>query len=362
MINLSNPYLYLKGTCNVNIREIGTGNVVFSSSKVMTNNFNTEVDMAPVRAGLGNSIAIQLPSNSAVNLNLTTADFNLQARAMQVGSQVSYNAIVNKCATVTATGNGLKLPDGAEPVADYGMDVPYAYVIGAGNNGQAYTIANDGTIVGFTAVPGTAYTVQYFERQPNAQAMPLSAMFAPGVYHVTAQMAVYSTEGGNAENRGSLIGWAYYIIPRMQFAGNASTSGSQSEAATTELSGTALTYEEAAENGVCQDCQFPNLAYMTYVPVALSDDSIMGLAVVGGGLDLVQGNSAVLPVKMVMKDGSLVQPNYSQLNYVSSEEGVATVANGVVNAVSVGTSNITVTYAEDETVKTVAVVNVTSAN
>jgi hypothetical protein len=110
MINLGNPYLYLKGTCNVNIRDIATGNVVFSSSKVVTNNFNTEVDMGAIRAGLGNSIAIQLPSNSAVNLDLTTADFNLEGRAMQVGSQVSYNAIVTKCITLMATGTTLELP------------------------------------------------------------------------------------------------------------------------------------------------------------------------------------------------------------------------------------------------------------
>lgn len=361
MINLGNPYLYMKGTCNVNVRDIQTGNVVYSSSKVVTNNFNTEVDMGAIRAGLGNAIAIQLPSNSAVNLDLTAADFNLQARAMQVGSQVSYNAIVAKCVTITAEGSTLSLPDGAEPVADYGMDTAYAYVQGTGDNGQAYTINDSGAIENFIATPGESYSVQYYERQANAQAMPISAMFSPGVYHVTAQMAVFSTEGGNDNNRGSQIGWAYYIIPRMQFSGNAGTNGSQTEAATTVLSGTALTFEEAQQEGVCTDCLYPNLAYMTYVPLSLNDGSIAGLAVVGGGLEISEGDTAVLPVKFVMKDGSLIQPNYSQLTYVSSQDSVATVQGGVVTGVGQGSANITVTYSEDESIKTVAVVTVSAA-
>jgi hypothetical protein len=264
-----------------------------------------------------------------VNIDLTTGDFDLKARGMQVGSQVSYNAIVSKCVSVTADGNTLKLPTGSEPVADYGMNAAYAYVTGGDNNGQAYLIGDDGAIENFVAISGTTYTVQYFERQANAQALPISAMFAPGVYHVTAQMAVYSTNGGNGENRGSQVGWAYMIIPRMQFSGNASTNGSQTDAATTVLSGTALSYEEAAQEGVCQDCLYPNLAYMTYVPMSLADGSITGLAVVGGGVDLTAGATAVLPVKFVMRDNSLVQPNYSQLTYDVEDDSVATV--GTIN-------------------------------
>lgn len=358
MINLGNPYLYLKGTCNVNVRDIQSGDVVFSSSKVMTNNITTEVDMGAIRAGLGNPIAIQLPSNSALNIDLTTGDFNMQARAMQLGSQVSYNAIVPKCVSITAEGNTISLPAGTEAVADYGMSAAYAYVTGGNNNGQAYLIGDNGRIQNFAAVSGETYSVQYFERQANAQALPISAMFAPGVYHVTAQMAVYSTSGGNDSTRGSQVGWVYMIIPRMQFAGNASTNGSQTDAATTVLSGTALSFEEAAQEGVCADCLYPNLAYMTYVPMSLSDGSIAGLAVIGGGVELSMGATAVLPVKFVMRDNSLVQPNYSQLTYTVQDTGVATVANGVVTPKSAGDTSVEIAYSEDADIKTTAFISV----
>ena len=128
MLNLNNQYLYVKGTCNVNVSDIATGEVVFASSKVMNNALTTSVDMGEIRAGLGNPIAIQLPSNAAVNLELSTADFNLQARAMQVGGMLAYNGIRPMCAAVTASGATISLPDGATPVANYGFDKVYAYV------------------------------------------------------------------------------------------------------------------------------------------------------------------------------------------------------------------------------------------
>ena len=124
------------------------------------------------------------------------------------------------------------------------------------------------------------------------------------------------------------------------------------------LSGTALSYEEAAQEGVCQDCLYPNLAYMTYVPMSLADGSITGLAVVGGGVDLTAGATAVLPVKFVMRDNSLVQPNYSQLTYDVENDSIATVVDGLVTAGTAGTTQVTIAYKEDTNIKTQATITV----
>ena len=121
---LNNPALFLKGTCEVTVKRPADGQIVFQSSLVSTNSFTTEVDMSPIRAGLGNTIAIQLPSDSAVNLELTTADFSMQARAMQIGTEVAFNAIAQKCATVTAESAALTIPDS---VTEIGSNVIYLY-------------------------------------------------------------------------------------------------------------------------------------------------------------------------------------------------------------------------------------------
>lgn len=341
---LNNPELYLKGTCTVTVKRPSDGQIVFQSSKVATNNFTTEVDMSPVRAGLGNTIAIQLPSNSAVNLDLTTADFSLAARAMQVGSSVVYNAIVPVCETITASGSSLSLT-GANPVACYGDGDKYAYVnfAGATDPGKAYTIGQGNAIEGFTAVEGTAYNVIYYERRADSQELGISGMFAPGVYTVSAQMAVFSTEGANEGNRGTQVGWAYYYIPRMQFSGNAGINGSQSENASSALSGTALSYEDAAQNNSCVDCNFPMLAYVTYVPLTMNgNNAIVGMTVVGGNITIAKDDSMVIPVKYVMADNTLAQPKFSDLTITSAATSTASVSGGVLTGVAAGSTTLTI--------------------
>lgn len=341
---LNNPELYLKGTCTVTVKRPSDGQIVFQSSKVATNNFTTEVDMSPVRAGLGNTIAIQLPSNSAVNLDLTTADFSMEARAMQVGSAVKYNAIVPVCDTITAASATLTLT-GAEPVACYGDGDKYAYVnfAGATDPGKAYKIGQGNVIEDFTAVNGTSYNVIWYERRADSQELGISGMFAPGVYIVSAQMAVFSTEGTNEGNRGTQVGWAYYYIPRMQFSGNAGINGSQTENASSALSGTALSYEDAAQNNSCVDCNFPMLAYVTYVPLSLNGNgAIAAMAVVGGNITVADGDSVVIPVKYVMADQTLVQPKFSDLTITSGSNSVATVSGGVLTGAGAGSTTLTI--------------------
>lgn len=367
MMLLNNPYLYLKGTCEVTVKRPSDGQIVFQSSKVATNNFTSSVDMGEIRAGLGNPIAIQLPSNAAVNLELTTADFSMQARAMQVGTEVAYNAIVPVCASVTASGATLSLPEGAAPVAFYGDAEAYAYVnfAGADDPGKAYLISDEGEIEGFTAVSGTTYNVIYYENRADAQYFAISSMIAPGVYSVYAKMAVFSTEGTNANNRGSQVGWASYVIPRMQFGGDVATSGSQTDPATTTLSGTALSYEQAVEAGACVDCNFPNLAYMIYEPLTFNgNNAIAALAVIGGDIDLVvgAGNAKVIPVKYVMANNTVVQPKYSDLTITSGSTSTATVSNGVITGVAAGYTTLTIAGPSGSNVETITVgVHVTAS-
>lgn len=361
---LNNPALFLKGTCEVTVKRPADGQIVFQSSLVSTNSFTTEVDMSPIRAGLGNTIAIQLPSDSAVNLELTTADFSMQARAMQIGTEVAFNAIAQKCATVTAESATLTIPD-ASPVACYGDGEAYCYVNFAGANdpGKAYVISDAGVVQDFTATPGTAYNVMYYERRADAQEIGISGMIAPGIYTVSAQMAVFSADGNNAGNRGSQVGWAYYYIPRMQFAGNAETQGSQTDPATSVLSGTALSYQDAAEVGACVDCSFPMLAYMTYVPLTFNGNkAISALAVVGGNIAVDVSEELLIPVKYVMADNTLVQPKYSDLTFTVADTTKATVENGVLTGVAAGNTTLQIGVTSgDSNVETITVGVVVSA-
>lgn len=407
VIVLNNPNLFLKGTCEVTVKRPSDGRVIFQSTKVATNNFTSEVDMGEIRAGLGNSISIQLPINAGVNLELTTADFSLNALAMQIGEETTYNAIIPVCDVIAAdpstqgptfhidpetmelvmdypentSSDAFSLLDGdlyvndpgnlraedysidaemylianaavmglsligASPVAGYGDNEPYCYVnrANAADLGKAYRVLENGRIDGFTAMVGRNYNVMYYERKAFAQELDIPCMFAPGIYTVTATMAVFSAGSSEYGQRGSQVGWARYYIPRMQFNGGVAVSGDQTDADTTSLNGTALSYNEASRIGVCQDCTFPMLAYMTYTPIAFNGgNDIVGMVLVGGNMRIPLDESAMPPVKFVMANGTIVQPDFKDLTFTIADEKIAEIVDGVITGMEEGETQLTI--------------------
>lgn len=361
MIQLNNKYLYAKGTCNVVVADPSTGKIDFQSNKVQTSQLTTAVNMNELRAGLGNAIAIQLPTDSAVNLELTTADFSMSARAMQLGSSVTYSAAAPVCEVITANSNTLMLSNTA--VAPQGFNKAIAYVnSGSGDASTAYEVNNSNEVVGFTAASGTTYKVFYWITNASAQQVKAYSVFSPAVKHVTMQIAVYSTDNTSSASQGSLVGWLYCIIPRMQFSAKADTDGSQTANATTVLSGTAIAYDPSASEMVCSDCGLSELAYWVYVPNGDTTQDVDSLVVVGGGLNLVVGNTAQIPVRFLMNDGSLVVPDYSLMTYTSGNTSYATVsASGVVTAAGAGSTNISVVLTADNTKTASVPVTVTAS-
>ena len=394
--------VYLKGTCEVTVKRPGDGQIVYQNNKISTNNFQTELDLGPIRAGLGNPIAIQIPGNAGVNLEITTADFSMQAQAMQIAGSVKYNAVTMVCASVPVDlslqfphfsvdpgtmglvadypddyeGSTFFLADGylyvsdltgedtatytldpetmeviaevstaqlivpnAEPVANYGDREPYCYInyAHASDLGKAYIIGPHGRIRDFDAIPGRVYNVTYYERNASAQELMIPALFAPGIYTVTAKMAVFSAKGQHQAQYGTQIGWAYYHVPRMQFAGNIRVNGSQTENSGSTMNGTALSYDEAARAGECVECTFPTLAYMAYEPITFNGDgAIVSLLMVGGDVYANVEESRVLPIKYLMADGTIVQPKFSDLEFAIQDETVCTVDNGVITGLETG--------------------------
>ena len=66
MVNLLNKYLYAKGTCNVVVRNITTGDVDYQSNKMQTSQFATTCDMGAIQAGIGNATVIWGPGVTPV--------------------------------------------------------------------------------------------------------------------------------------------------------------------------------------------------------------------------------------------------------------------------------------------------------
>ena len=64
MISFTDRKLYVKGTCQAQVSDTTTGDILYQSNKFQTASINTSVNTEPIRAGLGNGIAAIIPSDS----------------------------------------------------------------------------------------------------------------------------------------------------------------------------------------------------------------------------------------------------------------------------------------------------------
>lgn len=357
MVNFTDRKLYVKGTCVAQFADPSTGEILYSSNKFQSSGITSESDLGEIRAGLSNGIAAIIPSNSALSVNFTAADFNLYAKAMQIGATVQYGAPAPTCEVLTATGTTLTLemPNGA-PVAQAGYAKIFGYVQTVGQESKAaidgvpYEIdPTSGAIQGFQATSGTQYKVWYFVRKASAQMATISSLFDPKVVHFTAQMAVYANDGGGANNTGSRVGWLYVIIPRLKFDGTGGgLDGDQQTASTQSFTGQALSMDELVVSGTCSDCDAGVFAHYIYVDDA-GASVFEGVAVVGGVVSLPVSTTAQIPVRLVAQNGELVQVGDTTTGWTYTLNGAPTgtkvSASGLITAgTTPGDCTCTATY------------------
>lgn len=229
---------------------------------------------------------------------------------MSVGGELTYNGIIPVLETVTASGADLTVSQ--TPVAPYGTDTVYGFV---DKSGIAYEIdADTRKVKNFAATNGETYCVRYFVRAASAHQLRIDSVFEPNIEICMIRMPLYTTQG-QGSTQGMKWGDRYIWIPRMQFKGEAPVKGDQTDADVDTLSGSALPYEEAAAEGVCVDEASFALAYMVDMPASGPWTGFEGLVMVGGYMEMQVGQSASIPVKYVMQDGTLAQPDYSLLRY-----------------------------------------------
>lgn len=362
MINFSGTKrLYAKGICNVLLLDVTTGDVKYQSNKFNTGNITTSVTMGEIRAGLGNPIAAIIPSDSALNVEFTAADFSLWEKAAQVGASISYNAPVPTCQTITATSSALSIDvESGAPVAQLGYSKPFCQVQEIGKasdistDGVAYEVdPSSGAIQGFTATSGTQYKVWYFVRKTSAQMATLSSMFDPQVVHFVAQVAVYANEGGAAQNEGTRQGWLYIIVPNLKLGANANITGDQSNNDTTIVTGQAIAYDESVVSETCSDCDSSVLAYYVYSPDNAAQDITGIVGEIGGVVSVTANETAQINSKFVMANGQLVPiSDYSNVTYeFTTEVTGSTVSNtGLITAgATAGDGEVQVEWTDGET-------------
>lgn len=356
MINFTDDRLYAKGTCNVILSDVVTGDIYYQTNKMSTGNITPSTNLNEIRAGLGNPIAAMIPSDAGLAVDFDAADFSIWAKSAQLGATLTYSAPVPMCQTVTASTSTLSINvSDATPVAPIGMSDVICFVqqVGAASliatDGTAYPLdATSGAISDFVATPNAQYKVWYYIEKPSARMATISSFIDPKVVRFESQIAVYSNRGGASE--GTRVGWLYYTIPCLKLQGDATVTGDQSNNDTTKISGQAIAYDSSVVSATCTDCDSSTLGYMIYSPDN-STESISGLTVFGGLVTVVEEETAQVPVRFVMADGSTVKPSsYSSgftYTLASAPTGTSVSSDGVITGgTAAGDCDLTVTYTD----------------
>ena len=375
MIRFTDSRLYAKGIGEAICTDKTTGQILYFSNKFQTGNVTPSVTIGEIRAGLGNAIATTLPSDASVNVEFTAADFNLWAKAAQMGAMLQHNAPVMVCQTITAADTSLSidLKEGT-PVAQKGFSKIFCYVqeVGAASpvatGGVAYDInPADGAVSGFTATAGKIYKVFYFVNKATAQIATITTAMDPKVVHFIATVAVFSTSAGSSQNEGTRVGTLYIIIPSLKFGANGGITGDQTSNDTTSLSGQAIAYDPDVITDGCDECTGAgsDLAYYIYQPCASGEEEIEGVVASIGGISLPVSTTYQMQPRIAMKNGELVKGDANTFTYsaTGAPEGTTVGANtGLITAgATAGDFTVEVSYtAGESTFKDTCEVEVTS--
>lgn len=338
------PPRYAKGFSEATVYDITTGDVLYWTNKLKTGNTSTSMNDGAIEGGLGNKLLANIPDTIRLTGTFEAADFSLEARGLQMGSTLQYNAKSMIREKIVATSTTLTVTK--TPTSAYGQaSSDNTYFCYVDNDGVNYGVdPTTKEIKDFTATVGKEYCVQYYTNILNAESLAIPANFSPTVGYMVVKTPMYSENGTSAKNS-SLSGYMYGFYPRVQFVGGDSgVNGSQTDASTTSLNFTALAYDDLTGE-ICTDCANEDsvYGYLTYVPCGTDQlSAVKALAIVGGVISLGVGDTKQTPVFYYMDNGQLITPNYEDLTYTSSTPATAIVStNGLITAVAAGETTIT---------------------
>lgn len=352
--------LFSKGIVYAEFFDPATDDLLGYSRYVADFSLAGAMNNGEVEAGPGNALVMMIPDSARLNITATTADSALNNMALAVGGTVSGNGTVETTIAVTAAGSALPLANAVSPLG--GENGAVAYVLtstGAdraeveAQSGVAHAVT-DGAIQNFNAVEGNTYCVKYFYDNSSAQKLTVPSMFAAKVVRAHFAVNCYAKKTGGDVMSSSLFKIRHYIFPYYFFTNPMEDTLSQTATGTVNLSGTCLSYQEAASEGVCNVDTAGVYGYVVDEYVGGENSStaaVDGIYFIGlgAGASVAVDESLELPIKYSVGGVLTTISDMSAVTFTSSAEAVATVDGNEVTGVSAGTSVITASVTNSRT-------------
>lgn len=353
-IRFGDPSLFVKGVAEQIYMDPSTGNILGYDRVASNSAVTMSVNLTEITGGMTNKLLGVIPDTTRLSGTYTSAAFSLETRRLITGGQLAYNAICPFCETITAESGSLTVSNTpvrsyVQPAEDNGCWCYVSEKNGGTQRGDNYFVNPETKEVeNFYAEIGKTYEVTYYIHNASALGLTSPSIWNPVITTIQTRYAVYGKQGKN-EKQGVLRGWLYFVIPRAILNANSGVGASQTGIGETDGSWIALTNKrENMPYCSCDDDTSP-IAYYAYVPCGDETVKIRELVVSGGGMTIAAGKSARLALKLIYEDDAVEQPDYSKLNYSSSNDSVATVnSEGYVYGESAGSSVVTAYFSKGD--------------
>lgn len=337
-----NEKLYVQGIYDLEYFSLDTNDLLIKFDKLTQSNFASNIDLNPIKAGIGNAIQIQIPTNAEFKASITAANLHQTGLALNVGATLSPDGKYHIKETIVL--NGTTGTVSTTPVADYGSSDIVGWIVG-----ESTAITIDAVTKTFTApdtYSGETICFEYVVSSTGAQYFRIGSQFSPKIGRAVFTAPIYATENTNVDN-GIKWGEMQIVIPKAQLDGNLTIDLNQTSPAATIFNLTALSFAESATGCPSQD---GTLGYITYIKSNFDIyDYVKQLVVIGGGIAIDEEATELIIVKGITSDGEYENIPYSRLGFFSGNNSVATVDNsanlsvkGTVTGVAAGDTEITV--------------------
>lgn len=355
--------LFSKGIVYAEFFDPATDDLLGYSRYVADFSLAGAMNNGEVEAGPGNGLVMMIPDSARLNITATTADSSLNNMALPVGGVVSGNGVVETTTAITANSDSLLLANAVAPLG--GENGAVCYVLTSTGNDRADVEAQsgvahavvDGAIQDFTAVSGNTYCVKYFYNNSSAQQLTVPAMYAAKVVRAHFAVNCYAKKTGGDVLSSSLFKIRHYVFPYYYFTNPMEDTLSQTATGTVNLSGTCLSYQEAASEGVCNVDTAGVYGYVVDEYVGgenTSTAAVDGIYFIGlgAGASVAVGETLTLPIKYSVNGVLTTISDMSAVTFESSATGVATVDGNIVEGVSAGTAVISASVTNSRTQQT----------
>lgn len=355
--------LFSKGIVYAEFFDPATDDLLGYSRYVADFSLAGAMNNGEVEAGPGNGLVMMIPDSARLNITATTADSSLNNMALPVGGVLGGNGVVETTTALTATGDSLLLANAVAPLG--GENGAVCYVLTSTGNDRADVEAQsgvahavvDGAIQDFTAVSGNTYCVKYFYNNSSAQQLTVPAMYAAKVVRAHFAVNCYAKKTGGDVLSSSLFKIRHYVFPYYYFTNPMEDTLSQTATGTVNLSGTCLSYQEAASEGVCNVDTAGVYGYVVDEYVGgenTSTAAVDGIYFIGlgAGVSVAADATLTLPIKYSVNGILTTISDMGAVTFESSATGVATVDGNIVSGVSAGTAVISASVTNSRTQQT----------